>query len=124
MHINRCKHNILGGGHGIWAFWVEGEEHEKWHEKWIRCVHTHVSSSSDDECPLRVECTDKEHHTCTFISGRMEENEHARKYKKVNQKPSCKPVNEKVLKKYTDCEAPPPQLPPITNFVNCLMLML
>ena len=61
-------------------------------------VHTHVSSSSDDECPLRVECTDKEHHTCTFISGRMEENEHARKYKEVNQKPSCKPVNEKVLK--------------------------
>ena len=40
------------------------------------------------------QCTDKEHHTCTFISGRMEENEHARKYKKVNQKPSCKPVNE------------------------------
>ena len=87
------------------------------------CTHTSPRPAMMN-APQRVECTDKEHHTCTFISGRMEENEHARKYKKVNQKPSCKPVNEKVLKKYTDCEAPPPQLPPITNFVNCLMLML
>ena len=63
------------------------------------------------------QCTDKEHHTCTFISGRMEENEHARKYKKVNQKPSCKPVNEKVYtEKVHRCEAPPTIAPHYYKF--------
>jgi hypothetical protein len=60
-------------------------------------VCTHTSPRPAMMNAPGVERTDKEHHTCTFISGRTEEYEHARKYKKVNQKPSCKPVNEKVV---------------------------
>ena len=106
----------------LWYLGILGGRRRTWKVAWkvdSVCAHTRLLVQRW-WMPLSIECTDKEHHTCTFISGRTEVNEHARKYKKVNQKPSCKPVPVNKWSNEPDCEAPQNNCPQILT--ACVML--